>query len=47
MPKRDYPCDYTECPFGATGGYHCRDFCGLGVDEDEEEVHDDDEEMEE
>ena len=21
------------CPFGAVGGYDCRDYCGLGVDE--------------
>lgn len=22
-------------PFGAVGGYDCRDYCGLGVDESE------------
>ena len=27
------PCDYGECPFGADGGYDCRNFCGIGVDE--------------
>jgi hypothetical protein len=34
------PCDYGECPYGATGGYHCRDFCGLGVDESEPDEED-------
>lgn len=32
-----YPCDYGECPYNAEGGYDCRNYCGLGVDEDEEE----------
>ena len=33
-----YPCDYLgDCPYNATGGYDCRNFCGLGVDEDGEE----------
>lgn len=33
-----YPCDHSgDCPFGAVGGYDCRNFCGLGVDEDEPE----------
>ena len=27
------PCDYGECPFGAEGGYDCRNYCGIGVDE--------------
>lgn len=27
------PCDYGECPYNATEGFNCRDFCGLGVDE--------------
>ena len=27
------PCDYGECPFNAQGGYDCRNYCGLGVDE--------------
>ena len=31
------PCDYGDCPFNAVGGYDCRNFCGLGVDENEEE----------
>ena len=32
------PCDYGECPFNAYGGYDCRNYCGLGVDEDEEYI---------
>lgn len=33
-----YPCDNGgECPFGAVTGYDCRNFCGLGVDENESE----------
>lgn len=32
---REYPCDYGPCPYNATGGYDCRDFCGLGVFEEE------------
>ena len=37
-----YPCDNPDsyCPFNAVGGYDCRNFCGLGVDEDEEEYED-------
>ena len=33
-----HPCDGPDgfCPFDAVGGYDCRNFCGLGVDEDEE-----------
>lgn len=32
------PCDISGiCPYDAIGGYDCRNFCGLGVDEDEEE----------
>ena len=27
-------------PFNAIGGYDCRNFCGLGVDEDEPEEMD-------
>ena len=27
------PCDYGECPYNAEGGYDCRNYCGLGVDE--------------
>lgn len=27
------PCDYGECPHNAEGGYDCRNYCGLGVDE--------------
>lgn len=34
-----YPCDGPEgfCPFDAVGGYDCRNYCGLGVDESEED----------
>ena len=31
------PCDYGECPYDAMYGEQCRYYCGLGVDEDEEE----------
>ena len=27
------PCDYGDCPHNAEGGYDCRNYCGLGVDE--------------
>ena len=30
---KETPCDYGECPFNAQGGYDCRNYCGLGVDE--------------
>ena len=35
--KKTYPCDGPEhkCPYDAEGGYDCRNFCGLGVDESE------------
>ena len=33
------PCDYGECPYNAEGGYDCRNYCGLGVDEDEDEEY--------
>ena len=40
MPK-EYPCDYMDCPYNAIGGYDCRNYCGLGVDESEtEDDHD-------
>lgn len=32
-----YPCDCGPCPYGAIYSEHCRVFCGLGVDENEEE----------
>lgn len=36
--KNYYPCDVLDtCPYDAVGGYDCRNFCGLGVDEGEEE----------
>lgn len=32
------PCDYGgDCPYNAEGGYDCRNYCGLGVDENEED----------
>lgn len=31
--KDGTPCDYGECPYNAEGGYDCRNYCGLGVDE--------------
>ena len=31
------PCDYGECPYNAIFSEHCRVYCGLGVDEDEED----------
>ena len=38
MSNNYYPCDTLDiCPFNAEGGYDCRNFCGLGVDDDEEE----------
>ena len=46
MSKTMYPCD-TEpfnCPFDAEYNEHCRYYCGLGVDEDEEEYHESEEE---
>lgn len=35
---KNYPCDNPDpyCPFDAVGGMDCRNFCGLGVDDDEE-----------
>ena len=38
IPKETTPCNYGECPFNAEGGYDCRNYCGLGVDEDEEYI---------
>lgn len=37
--KKIYPCDNPDsyCPFDAVGGYDCRNYCGLGVDENEPE----------
>lgn len=39
MPKQLYPCDSepSVCPFDAKYSEDCRYYCGLGVDEDEEE----------
>lgn len=35
--SKTYPCDGPEmrCPFDAHGGLDCRNYCGLGVVEDE------------
>mgnify|MGYP003587744583 CR=1 FL=1 len=31
---KEYECDVLGyCPFGANGGYDCRNYCGLGCDE--------------
>ena len=35
------PCDIGDCPYNAVGGYDCRNYCGLGVDEDEEDEGED------
>lgn len=32
------PCDCGDCPFDAIYSEHCRVYCGLGVDEDEEYI---------
>ena len=33
------PCDCGECPFNAVFSEHCRVYCGLVVDEDEEDEY--------
>lgn len=33
LEDKKTPCDYGECPYDAQGGYDCRNYCGLGVDE--------------
>ena len=38
------PCDFGECPCDAIFSEHCRVYCGLGVDENEEEYYEEDEE---
>lgn len=35
------PCDYGECPYDAFSTESCRVYCGLGVDENEEECEND------
>jgi hypothetical protein len=35
--QSSYPCDYGECPYNAKYGYDCRNYCGLGIDECEED----------
>ena len=35
---QETPCDYGECPYNAMYSEDCRVYCGLGVDEDEEEM---------
>ena len=37
------PCDCVDCPFDAVYSEHCRVYCGLGVDEDEEDYYEDEE----
>jgi hypothetical protein len=38
------PCDHGECPYDAMYINACRYYCGLGVDEDEEDDYEDEEE---
>lgn len=39
-----YECDISgNCPYGAYKAMDCRNFCGLGVDESENEYPDEDE----
>ena len=33
------PCEIGECPYDAQGGYDCRNYCGLGVDDDFDEEY--------
>ena len=36
--KKNYPCDNGDCPYGdGSGMYFCRDNCGLGVDDENDE----------
>lgn len=44
MAKTKYPCDIEpfDCPFDARYSEDCRYYCGLGVDEDEEECPEED-----
>lgn len=39
MAQKYYPCDTEpfDCPFNSQGGYDCRNYCGLGVDENDYE----------
>ena len=34
---KETPCDYGECPYDAMYHEACRVYCGLGVDENENE----------
>lgn len=45
--KKTYPCDNPDpyCPYDAQSGMDCRNYCGLGVDEDEPDEEDFDEEF--
>ncbi len=38
MSAKFTPCDIGDCPFEAIGGMDCRNRCGLGVDEDIEDI---------
>ena len=46
MTQKYYPCDTEpfDCPFNAQGGYDCRNYCGLGVDENEPEDYEEENE---
>ena len=36
--KKNYPCDNGSCPYGdGSGMYFCRDNCGLGVDDENDD----------
>ncbi len=41
MQKRIYPCDIEpfDCPFNARYSNDCRNYCGLGVDEIDDEEY--------
>lgn len=39
-----HDCDILGyCPHDAVGGYDCRNYCGLGVDEDEPDNYEEEE----
>ena len=36
MEVKYYPCNTGYCPYGAESTSQCREYCGLGVDENED-----------
>jgi len=37
MADKSYPCDLDDyCPYNASGGLDCYNYCGMGADENEE-----------